>query len=647
MRSIGPVLFTLFSMILSLHSQSLLSQTEAEYYQVKSRLTTPVLISPSFNQHEVFIDSPLEWTTSEDVDYSILYIADNYQLNEATIINPGTSPYQYNLEYNTRYYWKVIAVDSLGQEASSSVSNFTTISQAIDSFPWVEDFSNGFPTGWTQFRRLLSENTPQTPQFLWAPKNFGNFDLITNSSLAINLSGTINHWLITPTIDLDATLNYVSMNFDLGLTQHDLNMPTPFGINDYIAVVISTDNGVTWSNANILHEWVDVNNEEDLIYPTGRNYSISLEDYSGLIRIGFYAERSSGYEPDNDLFIDNVEFEEFEIPQETPLSITPPVINFGSILQGNDVDPMIVTVTNEGERVTSIHFCTITDENFEIVSSNIPYTLPPNSSFSLEIKPITNIIGPKSGYLRIRESAYNDYPTPYYHNAPISSDIISNLGDNHINPITLNYQEQIITQGTTTYFNSSYDFCESPSLVYKLVLPSRSIMDISLQGTSWDTELFVFNSYAQIDSAVTISDAWYYNDNEDSSGLGGHQISDLSPVYNRSLWSKMNPTDSQAGEYYILISSPSQSHGSFTLTVNLTEPQIPTILDTPQVLLITNPSHCEISWQRVDYADYYEIYASSSPEGQFELIDTTSNIFYLYYDSAEKIFFKIQAKREE
>ncbi|HPK41304.1 MAG TPA: T9SS type A sorting domain-containing protein, partial [Candidatus Cloacimonadota bacterium] len=85
------------------------------------------------------------------------------------------------------------------------------------------------------------------------------------------------------------------------------NPPELTGTDDKFAVIISTDNGETWSSLNALRLWDNAGS--DYIYNeismTGERITINLIGYSGEVKIGFYGE-STIQNADNDIHLDNV-----------------------------------------------------------------------------------------------------------------------------------------------------------------------------------------------------------------------------------------------------------------------------------------------------------------------------------------------------
>ena len=173
------------------------------------------------------------------------------------------------------------------------------------------DFIGGFPPDdWKRFSGLLEEASVLSPvNDMWVHDSFGN-DGDINNSARINIWGnTRKHWLVTPPIDLTAAGSDYQMEFDLALTPGASSTPTGLGEDQFIAVVISTDGGLTWSSDNILKKWT----HEDNISPTGDNIGIDLKDYDSVVKIGFYAESLSGdYFESRDIFVTNVAVKERE-----------------------------------------------------------------------------------------------------------------------------------------------------------------------------------------------------------------------------------------------------------------------------------------------------------------------------------------------
>jgi len=182
-------------------------------------------------------------------------------------------------------------------------------------FPWEEDFQSGTfpPVNWTRSKGLLASPIVLTgTTSTWVEDGFGNSG--TTGSAGLNIwSTTTNDWLFTPTIDLgDGSVDY-ELAFDLALTDYNVAAPITddvngtTGVDDKFAVVISTDNGVTWTSVNTLRLWDNAGSPyvyNNILY-TGENVVLDLSAYTGYVKFGFYGE-STISNADNDLFVDNV-----------------------------------------------------------------------------------------------------------------------------------------------------------------------------------------------------------------------------------------------------------------------------------------------------------------------------------------------------
>ncbi|MHC1774629.1 MAG: choice-of-anchor J domain-containing protein [Lentimicrobium sp.] len=227
----------------------------------------------------------------------------------------AASPYTVTppLSYSTTYYWKVVAYNGVGDGPASTIRSFTVQADPTLTPPFTEPFVTYPPLNWTEATGLLADPSVLTgTSSAWYGDGFANIG--TTGAAAINIYGTSRkEWMITPPINLGDGSTDFELRFDLALTDYlnaapitsDPNGTT--GIDDKFAVVISLDNGVTWSSANTLRLWDNAGSSYvyNSISYTGETVIIDLSTYSGIVRIGFYGE-STVSNADNDLFVDNV-----------------------------------------------------------------------------------------------------------------------------------------------------------------------------------------------------------------------------------------------------------------------------------------------------------------------------------------------------
>jgi hypothetical protein len=188
----------------------------------------------------------------------------------------------------------------------SSASNFTTLC-AVFTVPFMQPFEGTAftPSCWSQATGSLAAPTVfGATNNYWNQQNYGDASVTVstsaNKAARLNIYSTFyKDWLITPSIDLGTTPK--QLEFDIALTEYNSAIAATLGVDDTVAVVISTDNGVTWSSANILQQW----GSTTPIANTGNHITIDLTPYTGVVKLGFYGASTVSNE-DNDVFIDNV-----------------------------------------------------------------------------------------------------------------------------------------------------------------------------------------------------------------------------------------------------------------------------------------------------------------------------------------------------
>ncbi len=206
------------------------------------------------------------------------------------------------LSQNTSY--EVYVTDSCGTgDISSSAGplSFTTACGVIIP-PSIEDFA----TGWTP-NPCWEEGdggTPATgPSALglggWSTDGFANNG--TTGAVKINLYNVGDEdWILSPQYDL-GTAGNMQVEFDFGVFAWNSSNPANLGSDDQVQLLISTDNGLSWTNLATY----------DNTYTTsvsGNHEIASLSSYSGVAQFAIWATEGSTDDPeDNDIFVDNFE----------------------------------------------------------------------------------------------------------------------------------------------------------------------------------------------------------------------------------------------------------------------------------------------------------------------------------------------------
>src|SRR5690554_213682 len=182
--------------------------------------------------------------------------------------------------------------------APTMVENFSSYTGGITttSLPcWAEATANNIGTP-------LTGTTSS-----WTSGVYNNITGHINGNAAyINLYSTRNEWLVSPVIDLgDGTIEY-ALRYDASVVPWSgADNVEDMGSDKYVAVVVSTDGGATWSESNV----VTMYDNNNIPNNGGVSDIISLDGYTGEVRIAFYA-KSTTTTPDLRFYIDNFRVEE-------------------------------------------------------------------------------------------------------------------------------------------------------------------------------------------------------------------------------------------------------------------------------------------------------------------------------------------------
>ena len=240
--------------------------------------------------------------------------ADKTLLVDTTLVNAAGKFALGSLTPATTYYFRLQHLCSEEETADWVETKFQT-DYAIRFF---ENFSAArtYPENWNRASVLPSDIFSGTKKMedCYATETATNWQRAVGSPIASNgiyaptstgASSVVNHWLLTPTIDL-TTLDKESilqLSFLLGISNNDNNglpnthtptadEPDSTFVQDKFFVAISEDAGDTWTLANTIWWSDDENDEADYSYATltnaGELFHIDLSEYIGeRIRIAF------------------------------------------------------------------------------------------------------------------------------------------------------------------------------------------------------------------------------------------------------------------------------------------------------------------------------------------------------------------------
>lgn len=195
-----------------------------------------------------------------------------------------------NLNWNTKYYWKVDAYNQQGTTAGA-IRRFKTIKDpTIKTFPYVEDFEGGvLPFGWSK-----------SPNSNWKVAKQGSSVLAYSGqyALGIKYNGVSNSTVVSPEIQLpadkDMRISFAWINNDFTLSTSENRKMSKFDViansqerlvpfksiekvevagHDTTFFEISSDNGITWK--------VEAFNSPDAKQANWEEVSLDLTQYKG------------------------------------------------------------------------------------------------------------------------------------------------------------------------------------------------------------------------------------------------------------------------------------------------------------------------------------------------------------------------------
>lgn len=233
-----------------------------------------------------------------------------FELETGTVMSDyGTSFTIDNLEPSTRYQYYVRKSCDGDVSSWAGPYDFTTLCAPLTPPTAVETFSTyveNVPATlacWLEAKGDIGTALTGATS-AWAGQNYNlnyNADGGANGKAAyVNLHGDKKDWLISSQIDLgDGSIPY-QLEYSVSVTPWTGTAEVTTLGEKYVKVVVSTDGGETWAEANVIKTY-DSNN-----IPTnrGRDEAIVLTGYTGVVRIGFMAF-STATSNDSRFYIDN------------------------------------------------------------------------------------------------------------------------------------------------------------------------------------------------------------------------------------------------------------------------------------------------------------------------------------------------------
>ncbi|MEE1112263.1 MAG: fibronectin type III domain-containing protein [Bacteroidales bacterium] len=272
---------------------------------------TTTSVAVSFNDYNTEnVQYQIEYKTPSETEWTIAATTDtNYYL-----IN--------NLNYQTDYQVRVAVVCSNGELTSYAQEEITTPCGTITQLPWQEQFSTGIGECWYQMLGEISDTITHASDLLQNNNGWKYNIYVGGERIYADLSyESAKYWIISPSFYLGEGDTIYQLSADVFRTSLNGTGVAPVPNGDMFAILVSTDDGLTWNTANAL------------IFGSGEtsNYDYNLSAFSseasrvnfklanendqpltGAIRFAFYGEGSTSR-----MLVDNIEISQWQ-PCQTP-----------------------------------------------------------------------------------------------------------------------------------------------------------------------------------------------------------------------------------------------------------------------------------------------------------------------------------------
>ncbi|MCL2065273.1 MAG: T9SS type A sorting domain-containing protein [Candidatus Cloacimonetes bacterium] len=240
-----------------------------------------------------------------DIPTPLGYLA--FRNAEFLTITTETSFLDRNLPKGTYLYELYALYENGASYPASLMLDYWGEPRVIVDFPYNELFQEIPYPDWTRWSGKLEINSHLTPfdnsenvsdwsvhQTHWHNDLFAIYYPNTEA-VNLRLVDEMDYWLISPEIYLGQTPRDYYVIFEMAYVLANIWGVAYSSPGDMFALVISLDNGVTWSSDNIIARW-DHDGDGNLlndISHNGESVLLELRGYSGSIRLGFYGRSES------------------------------------------------------------------------------------------------------------------------------------------------------------------------------------------------------------------------------------------------------------------------------------------------------------------------------------------------------------------
>ena len=211
---------------------------------------------------------------------------------------------------NASYSFAVKSKCAEGESQLKTVSVKTAI-----AIPYEENFDalSAMPSDWKQYTGLLADVLSGSASLVSATYGWsfvsGTTGVFGSKHIYTNIYGTSRkNWLVLPSINMEGNA-VLTFNVALSGSSSSSTDPATTGTDDKFAVLVSTDEGATWT---VLRQWDNSGAATSSVYndipKDGEEVTIDLSVYGAAnanVLIAFYGE-STASNADNYLHIDDV-----------------------------------------------------------------------------------------------------------------------------------------------------------------------------------------------------------------------------------------------------------------------------------------------------------------------------------------------------
>lgn len=270
-----------------------------------------------------------------NVTYNIEYKAEGE--SEWTVITTTEDSYEINnLMYETTYQVRVAVICENGNLTSYVESTITTPCAIISTFPWIEEFAILPNTCWTQMYGDMQDSITYVSDLNtsnangWKYSDYETVNGVGGGKIHASLSYEYaKYWIVSPSFYLGNGDSIYELSLDVYRrdVNNDILAPEPNG--DKFAIIVSTDNGLSWATENALIFGSGDNMNYDynisMFNLDASNIKFKLVDennqpLTGTIKIALYGEGMT-----SKIFVDNMKISEWQDCQ------TPAMVNVGNI----------------------------------------------------------------------------------------------------------------------------------------------------------------------------------------------------------------------------------------------------------------------------------------------------------------------------